>query len=479
MMQYKKSKIIVGIIVTICLIACIAMHKPSNFKALSAKGLEITCDRGYVTVPEVRTKANARKIKVEYIRLRSFSSEPKAPIFYLEGGPGQGCTSQAENPNYLQYWSSFLEERDVVLIDQRGIGKLNMWYGELHWPREDLFVSDTAALDHISNLAKNAAQVFDRRSIDLNGYNSVENAHDVDTVRDALGYKKIIPFGFSYGSHLGLSYLKYHNDRVEKSILIGVEGLNETFKMPLDLDVHFEKINQMVKLDSSVSATIPDLKALYHRVANKLQTNPITLEINTPIKLRRKVKVGKFGLDFILKRDMGDASDIPVFPKLLNSIDQGDYSILKIFIEKRYKEFLAIPAMMLSMDLASGGSENRVCRVKTQEEESIFGKVNNFPFLDLYEFWPVNDLGEEFRKPVESSVPILLLSGDLDINTPSHQAERVSQNLENATHLVVKNAGHEQIMFERETMKAMQDFLEGKDVSNRVLAYPPIKFASL
>jgi len=479
MMQYKKSKITVGILITLGLITCVAMHKPSRFTAISAKGTEIACERGYVTVPEVRTNPKARKIKVEYVRLKSFSADPKVPIFYLAGGPGQGSTFQAEHPNYLQYWTSFLEERDVVLIDQRGIGKLKMWYGELQWPREDIMVSDTAALDHISNLARNAVKAFDRRGIDLNGYNSVENAHDIDTVREVLGYDKIIPFGFSYGAHLALSYLKYHSDRVEKSILIGVEGLDETFKMPLDLDGHFAKINQMVKLDSNISTTIPDLTALYIKVAGKLQANPIELEIKTPIKLNTKVKIGKFGLDFILKRDMGDASDIPILPKLLHTIDQGEYSLLKRFVEKRYKEFLAIPAMMLSMDLSSGGSVDRVNKVRAQEEESIFGKVNNFPFLDIHQFWPVKDLGEEFREPVKSSIPVLLLSGDLDINTPAYQAERVSQQLDNATHLVVKNAGHEQIMFEWDTMKTMHEFLQGKDVSNRELAYPLIKFKSL
>ena len=478
-MTYKKSKISLGILLTMGLITCIAMHKPASFKGISSKGVEIDCNRGYVTVSEVRDNPDSRKIKVEYVRLKSFSESAKTPIFFLAGGPGQGSTFQSEHPNYLQYWTTFLEDRDVVLIDQRGIGKLNMWYGELNWPREDLFVSHKAALDHVTNLARNAAKKFDKRGIDLNGYNSKENAHDIDTVRDALGYEKIIPFGFSYGTHLGLSYLKYHEDRVEKSILLGVEGLDETFKMPLDLDVQFEKINQMVKLDSNISSVIPDFKVLYESVANKLQTNPIELEIKTPLKLKRKVQVGKFGLDFILKRDMGDASDIPSFPKLLCDLDHGDYELLKWYVEKRYKEFLAVPAMMVSMDLSSGGSTHRIDLVKEQEAVSMFGSVNNFPFLDLHQVWPVNDLGEDFRKPVEASVPVLLLSGDLDINTPSHQAERVSQSLTNSIHLVVKNAGHEQIMFEWETMKTMKEFLQGKDVGSKELAYPPIKFKSI
>ncbi len=455
------------------------MCKPANFTEVSSHGVKVICQRGHVTVPELRSDRNSKKIKVEYIRLKSFSPNPQTPIFFLAGGPGQGSTHQAENPNYLSYWSTFLKDRDVILIDQRGIGKLKMWYAELNWPREDIFVSEGAALDHVSNLAKQAAQAFTKRGINLNGYNSKENAKDIDLIRNVLGYEKIIPFGFSYGTHLGLSYLKYFSDRVEKSILIGVEGLDETFKMPLDLDVQFDKINDLMKSDSLLTSKIPDLKVLYQRVAEKLHKNPIELEIQTPVKLKRKVLVGKFGLDFILKRDMGDARDIITIPKLLYNIDQDDYSTLQWFVEKRYKEFLAIPAMMLSMDLSSGGSKERIQRIKDQEKESLFGKVNNFPFLDIHTFWPVNDLGEEFRSPVQSSKPVLLLSGDLDINTPAYQAEKVSKNLDNSTHLVVKNAGHEQIMFHWDAPKTINDFLKNKDVIEAELSYPPLKFKTV
>ena len=283
----------------------------------------------------------------------------------------------------------------------------------------------------------------------------------------------------SYGTHLGQSYLKYHEDRVESAILVGVEGLDQTFKMPLDLDAQFDRINSLIQKDTALSKAIPDLRKLYQRVVAKLSEQPVEVEITTPIKLKRKVRVGKFGLDFILKRDMGDANDIPVLPKMLYQIDNGDYSMLKWFVEKRYKRFLAIPGMNFSMDISSGGDQQRIATIRKQEGESLFGKVSNFPYLDLYGNWPVNDLGKDFRHPVESSLPVLLLSGELDINTPAHQGEEVSQHLSNSTHLIVKNAGHEQIMFEWGAMKAMKEFLNGKNVSKAELAYPPIKFKSL
>ncbi len=479
-MKIKKRYAIPASIILLGFLAFkIWMYKPSTFTATGANGNTFECERDYITVPEVRNDPSSTKIEIEYVRIKSSSQNPKTPIFYLAGGPGQGAASQATNPGYINYWSSFLEERDVVLIDQRGVGKLKMWYAQLKWPNDDLFVTQEAATKHMNIMVKKSIKAFKRRGIDLNGYNSIESAHDVDAVRAKLGYDKIIPFGFSYGSHLGLSYLKYHEDRAERAILIGVEGLDETFKMPLDLDNQFDKLNNLIQQDSLLSQSIPDLKELYKRVAAKLEAQPATVEIVTPIKLKRKVKVGKFGLDFILKRDMGDTKDIPILPKLLTQIENDDYSTLAFYVEKRYKRFLAIPAMNFSMDIASGGDQERIAQVREQEEESLFGKINNFPYLDLHGVWPVNDLGEEFRAPLETNVPVLFLTGDLDVNTPSYQATNIADQLTNSTHLEVENAGHEQIMYFWDSMKAMMDFMNGKDVSDVELKLRPIRFNSL
>ncbi len=478
-MKYRKTKISLSILTLLTIISYFSTRKPATFTAISYHGKEIHCERSSVTVPEVREDPNSNRIEVEYVRLKSFSKNPQTPIFFLAGGPGQDATSQAENVGYLEYWSSFLETRDVVLIDQRGVGKLKMWWINLGWPPSDILVKEEAALAHFTEMSTKATRAFKRRGIDLNGYNSKESAHDIDTVRDQLGYEKIIPFGFSYGTHLAQSYIKYHNARVDKTILIGAEGLEHTFKFPNDLDNHYKKIAAIVEADSILGQTIPDFVGLYQKASQKLSANPIEIEISTPIKLKRTVKVGKFGLDYILKRDLGDANDIVYFPRLLHSIAYGDGSALKYYVEKRYKDFFGIPAMMVSMDLASGASQERIASIRAQEKESMFGKAANLPFVDLLNQWPVKDLGNEFRTLVQSDAPALLLSGSLDINTPAYQADIIQTGFPNSTHLVVENAGHEQIQHHKDMTPTILEFIDGKDVSEKKLSYPSLQFKPL
>lgn len=472
-------KVILAILVIIVLVSAYFLYEPIHFVATSHSGIKIQCERGTISVPEVRGKPDSRTITIKYIRLKSFAEQPKVPIFYLAGGPGQGCLHQAEHPFYLENWSSYLKERDVVLINQRGVRKWYMYWIPFRLPPQDLFVSGEAATQHLITMAQKAGEDYQRKGIDLNGYNNIESAHDIDDLRQHLGYGKIILFGFSYGTHLGQAYIKYHEAQVDKAVLIGVEGLNHTFKIPTDLDRQFDKIAALVEQDSSINQQIPDLKSLYLTVSQQLEKQPITLRIQTPIKIATTVQVGKFGLDYILRRDMGDASDIPVFPKLLYSIHQGDYSILKRFVEKRYKEFLVIPAMHLSMDMTSGGTEERMKQVAAAEQQSLFGIAANLPINVLRNVWPVKDLKEDFRKPLQSDVSTLFLSGDLDSNTPAYQAEEVSKGFPNSTHLIVKNAGHEQTQWHWDMTKTILSFLDGADVSKVKMAYPTIQFHSL
>lgn len=455
------------------------LWKPTQFESESYSGIKISCDRGSIKVPELRQSPNSKKIKLSYVRLNSFSDRPKSPIFFLAGGPGNDASSQAEHPFYLEHWAPFLESRDVILIDQRGVNKLFLLWLNLMGPDENVLVTEDNALQYFQQISVKAKKAFNRRGVNLDAYNSKESAYDVDDIRKHLGYDNIIPLGFSYGTHLGLSYLKYFESKIEKLILVGVEGLDQTFKMPLDLDRQFNQIAQRVAQDSVLSKRIPDLTELYKRVAAKLAANPVSLEVKNPIGLTKTIVVGKFGLDYILKRDLGDASDIPEFPNLLYSIDHDDYNSLTWFVTKRIKEFYAIPGMTLAMDMASGMSRNRKKEILAQQSESLFGGVSNFPFMDLHDKWNIADLGDAFRKQSHSDVTALFLSGSLDSNTPSHQGDSLLEYFKNGTHLVVQDAGHEQILYSRGMTETILSFLNNENVKQHKIAFKPLQFNPL
>jgi pimeloyl-ACP methyl ester carboxylesterase len=58
--------------------------------------------------------------------------------------------------------------------------------------------------------------------------------------------------------------------------------------------------------------------------------------------------------------------------------------------------------------------------------------------------WPAGVLDPEFKAPLATDTPVLLLSGDADPVTPPHFAELAAVALGNARHLIGRNQGHGQ-----------------------------------
>jgi pimeloyl-ACP methyl ester carboxylesterase len=225
---------------------------------------------------------------------------------------------------------------------------------------------------------------------------------------------------------------------------------------------------------------VPDLVALLERVLAKLDAEPMSVPLDDPKSGKRvEVPVGSWGLRMILLRDLGDASDLPVFPRLLWSIDQGDGSVLSWFVRKRAPGALRANGMGALVDGASGATPGRLALIRDQAERSLFGRAVNFPFPQVNEVWKPLDLGDAYRAPLVSSVRTLLLSGSLDWNCPPQQAEEIRWGFANATHLIVENAGHEQILPHPDVQRAVLRFLRGEDVSGTRAAWPKMKFVPL
>ncbi len=448
---------------------------------IAGDGTKIEAEVGRLVVPENRAKSDSNLIELAFVRLKSTAKKPKAPLIFLHGGPGQSSTPQARNRRALSRWAKFLPICDVILLDQRGCGSSSprlRWTPEEQVPT-DLFSNENRALELMLKVNRQAAQYFRERGVDLAGYTTAESADDLNDLRIALGAEKISLFGFSYGTHLAQAAIRRHGEHIDNVVICGVEGLAMTHKYPLNMDIQFRKLALLASHDSGIAPHVNDLTALLTRVLAKLERTPMEVEILDDRDRKVTIPVGKFGLQLILRFDMGDASDLPVFPKLLYTIDRGDPSVLAWFVRKRYNMFRGVNVLTWVMDGASGASPQRWARIHAEAKQSIFGNVMNFPYPQVKEAYGVPDLGEDFRAPLISDVRTLFLSGTLDWNTPPHQAEEVRWGFSNGTHLIVENAGHEQILPQPAIAKAILDFLRGKDVRNVKVVLPMMKFVPI
>lgn len=476
-MKNKIANILIGLLLSFNLSAQYALVDVEKRVFKTDKKIEIKGEIGFLEVPENRSNPKSRKIKIKYVQLKSFAKDPIAPVLYLEGGGG-ASTWQVNSPKDLGDWVQILELSDLIFYDRRGNGDdaLNYIWKEA-FP-ENFFVSKEAANAHYQKMAKKSLEVFKERGVDVTGYNIEEHAHDVNDLMTALGINRYLIFGFSYGSHIGMTAMKLFPERIEKAILAGSDAPNQSFNYPSYLEKHIDKLGVMVKEDAELSKDIPDFKALVNRVMKKLETTPAIVTIKHPLtKKKIDLKIGAFGLAIILRLDIDDYNDIPVIPRLLYQIDKGNYEMLTWFAQKRVLYSIGLPGGDINQQLASGASKERWDQITKEAKKSIFGNVVNFPFSAVTDTWIPNNLSFNPAIPIKSEIPTLFITGDLDCRTPVEQVEETMKGLNNAFHVIVRNAGHEQAHWDGDVAdKIIPSFLKGEEIKDTDAYYADINF---
>lgn len=435
---------------------------------------------GHLIVKENRNSPKSNLIELAFIRLKSTAEKSGYPVVYLDGGPGSSAIGLARVPEYMRAFQKLREVGDVILLDQRGVGrsKPNLTRISTESLPTDVFATKESGLRAFNERAKSAIDYYRSQGVDVLAYNTIESAHDVDDLRKALGAEKLNLVGFSYGTHLGLACIRYHGQNLNRVALIGTEGPDHTDKLPSTSDKSLERLAQIVAKDAEIGSKMPDLVGTLKRVLDRLEKELVTVTITDQrTKKPVDVKVGKMGMQFLIMRDLGDANDLPIFPAWFYTMDKGDYSILKRFVERRYNQYgSGISMMTLVMDSSSGASKTRQTQIKKEAKTALLGDIMNFPISEMGDVLGNPDLGDDYRSPIKTNVPTLFLSGTLDNNTQPFQAEEVRKTFKQSTHIIIENAGHESMLVDERVQQTMVDYLRGQDISKVKIALPPLKF---
>jgi pimeloyl-ACP methyl ester carboxylesterase len=444
------------------------------------EGQDVAAELGRLVVRENRNNPNTKLIEVAFVRLKSTAAKPGYPVVYLDGGPGSSAINIARVPDYMRAFMKLREVGDVILLDQRGIGrsKPNLTRLASDPLPLDVFANNDAALRVIKERTASAAKYFREQGFDIQAYNTIESANDVDDVRKALGVEKVNVVGFSYGTHLGLACIRYHGANLNRVALVGTEGPDHTNKLPSTSDASLRKLGQLAAAAPELEGKVPDLVGILSEVLTRFEKEPVTVQI-TDQRTRKpiEVKVGKTGLQFLIMRDLGDTNDLPIFPAWFYTMHQGDYSILSRFVERRFNQLSqGISLMTMVMDSSSGTSKARAARIQKEAKTALLGEMVNFPFPGVDDAVGSPDLGDNFRSPIRTNVATLFISGSLDNNTPPAQADEVRRTFRHSTHLIVDNAGHESMIVDARVQQTIVDYLRGNDVTATRISLPPLKF---
>ncbi len=429
-----------------------------------ADGGTLLVERGRFLVPEDRRDPTSRPIEIGFLRLKSTNPNPGPPIVYLAGGPGGSgvaAASGARQPLFL----ALREAADVIAFDQRGTG----WSNHVVPCSADAAFNASTPLTEASLTAyyrstlSKCASEWRKAGVAIGGYTTEQSSDDLDDLRKALGTKKISLWGISYGTHLALATMRRHPRSINRVALASAEGMDQTVKLPLHVDAAF------ARADAALGGVgLPDLMRRVH--ARYAMPQPLVLK-SPQGELR--VESDAFPLQLLAGAAAKNPEDLPRLLGFYRALDAGRTDLAAGTI---YQLMLAKPltfaGMPEAMDLASGISAARLARFNAESKRAISGRALNFPMPQLRGSYPGLQLSDAFRREVRSSIPTLLLSGDLDIRTPVEEQEAAVSGLTRLHKIRVKNGGHDLWEAHPDIPLLLADFFRDRPLSVRELRLP-------
>jgi pimeloyl-ACP methyl ester carboxylesterase len=454
--------------------------KPYTFE--NDKQEKVESEFGTLLVPENRSNPQSNLIELAFVRFKSTAKNPGAPIVYLAGGPG-GSGIGAATGSRFPLFMALREIADVIAFDQRGTGysKPNLGCYERMALQLDVAPSRVAVLNELRKNARDCASYWrDIQRVDLTGYNTNESADDLEDLRNALGVKQISLWTISYGTHLAFATMRRHPKSIHRAILAGTEGPDHTYKLPGNIQKHLEDLAAVIKADPEIGKDIPDFLGLMKSVFDRLDSQPESVEVVDPrTKQKVRIIVNKFVLQYIVANNIGTTVTAR-FPALFYRASKGDFTNpAQVWLNESRRGIGS--AMSYMMDCASGQTATRRERIEREAKGTLLEDVFNLPLPEVCQEWKAPDLGDAFRAPLRSDVPVLFISGTLDARTPVSNAEEYRAGFANSTHLIIEGAVHSDPLFlsSPKIKDGMMEFLRGQPVTVTKISAAPMKFAPL
>ena len=398
---------------------------------------------GGYEVFENRESKKGRKISLNVIVLPSLGeSHAPDPVFFVAGGPGQGAASLAsflgEGP-----LKPLRAERDLVLLDQRGTGESNPLSCDLFEDASDLrkYYDDMFP-------AKGVRACRERleKAADLRFYTTSVAVDDLDEVRGALGYEKINLYGGSYGSTVALAYMRKYGGRVRSAILAGVAPTDLELPLPFSRGAQYALDDLFADCagDSACRAAFPNVRAEFKSVLERL-AKPAPVDVVNPFTRKsQRISLGRGVFGERLRMMLYDRDMASLVPLLIHRAYQGD---LASFVLTTLPQAQGIyQSVSLGMYFTVTCSEDVPFiseeDVKKETAGTFLGDFRVRVHQRACREWPKIDVPRGFTDPVESKLPVLLLSGEVDPAAPHWIGAEVARHLPNGRQLTVPDGGH-------------------------------------
>lgn len=401
---------------------------------------------GTYTVFENRSTRRGRTIGIRFILIKAKHPSHRALVFN-PGGPGVSATAMA--PEFADIATgafAWLRNRyDVLLVDNRGTGGSAPQQCNFAPPgRPDLYFRQVWP-DALVESCRNGLAMH----ADLSLYSTDPAADDLDDLRAALGYPKLVLFGGSYGTFFYLDYARRHPKHVESIVLEGVAPPH-FYIIPLPMargaQTAIDGLESACRSNAACAAHFPGFAAHFAAVVRRFDAGPVTLSVeNTATHKAQRVQLSKEVFVETIRHAMYVPAEASYIPVTVERAYHNNYTPLAELVASQAQFFANLQANGLNLSVTCAEdipfiTEQAVVRDSSGTFE---GDARVRAQQRACRIWHVAPVSVDFIKPVRSNAPILMISGSDDPATPPSYGRAALAYLPHARQMLVPGASHD------------------------------------
>ncbi|MGB6986870.1 MAG: alpha/beta fold hydrolase [Candidatus Aquilonibacter sp.] len=400
---------------------------------------------GNFGVYENRATQSGRVIPIKFVVLKAKQPSNRA-IVIIAGGPGESAVPYAPFIADGRFEKPMVQLRDrynIMLMDDRGMGDSNGLPCDLT-PQSD---SASYFLDLFPHAVVTGCRAKDAALGNLADYNTNYAVDDLNDIRAALGYSKLVLDGGSYGTFFSLVYMRRHPESVESAVLNGVAppGFVPLPGEPMGAQRALDDLIAKCKRDAACNAHFPNFAQQFDGLIARLDKGPIPVTLVLK-KGAKPVTVQLSKAVFVdhLRQTLYDPGAAAGIPFVIDRASRGDTAPLAALIN--------LVAVGLNEDLTNGAWFSYTCAefipfldqsaVDDAAAHSFAGSLRIDAQRRACALWDVPAMPASFNDPVRSDAPVLMISGSDDPATPPKYAAAAAKYLPNAKIALVQGAGH-------------------------------------
>lgn len=396
---------------------------------------------GTIQVPENHARPNGRKITISYVIVKSEnSSTEEYPMIHFTGGPGGQAL---QNLDYVLS-NPILKTRDIIRFDQRGIGKSSP-LPDLTSKLYGLFPQDLNSEQErrlIGGFVSELRQECDAEGIEIEMYNTFQNARDVGMLMDHLDYKKYNLRGGSYGTRIARVVADYFPDKIHTAIYDSPAPHRNDYLITRmeDYSTSLRKVIDYCIEDSACNSQYPNLEVAYFEMLDQLAREPLIANIKgNPYHINPQDAI------FLLRYELYRNDSRERVPRFIYAFRNNDISSINLVVEGRSES-----NSNFAMFLACENYEEYDHKITETVVKKKYTDLDLLPYeLPLFTSMYLTSSDflksfatDEMKEYKVSNVPSIIFINQFDPVTPPENASIFQTKLTNSYAYIIDAGGH-------------------------------------